>query len=100
MLKSLVLSNNYKEFYLGISDKEEKEEKFDNIQIIEDGCIASATFDYSFWTKGKIINWGSEHWGLIKTKGAWKITSVIFSMEFTVFSLNQPILRERKHLRL
>jgi hypothetical protein len=71
---------NYKAFYRHFYDKE-VEEKFYNINILEDGYIASVIFDYSFWGKGKKTNWGKESWAMIKTSGQWKITSVIFSLE-------------------
>lgn len=73
-------SANYKSFYRHFYPKN-VEEKFYNIQIDEDGYIASVTFDYSFWESGKKINWGKESWAVIKTKGKWKISSVIFSLE-------------------
>lgn len=72
--------SNYKSFYRHFYTKE-IEEKFYNIQIIENGYIATVMFDYSFWAKGKKTNWGKESWALIKTSGQWKITSVIFSSE-------------------
>lgn len=71
----------YKEFYRSFF-KHEVEEKFYNVQILEDGYIASVTFDYSFWYKSKKQNWGKESWGLIKTSGKWKIASVLFSLEY------------------
>jgi ribosomal protein L25 (general stress protein Ctc) len=71
---------NYKSFYRHFYTKE-IEEKFYNIQILEDGYIASVIFDYSFLEKGIKTNWGKEIWAMIKTKGQWKITSVIFSTE-------------------
>ena len=73
-------SANYKSFYRYFYDKA-VEEKFSNIKIVEDGYIASVTFDYSFWQNGTKTNWGKESWGMIKTNGKWKITSVIFSLE-------------------
>lgn len=74
-------SSNYKQFYASISEAGADEEKFSNIQIINDESIASVTFDYSFWKNKKKINWGKESWGLVKVNGQWKITSVIFSLE-------------------
>ena len=71
---------NYKAFYRHFYTKE-IEEKFYNIQILEDGYIATVIFNYSFWEKGKKTNWGKESWAMIKTNGQWKITSVIFSTE-------------------
>lgn len=73
-------SANYKSFYRHFYTKE-IEEKFYNIQILENGYIATVMFDYSFWEKGKKMNWGKESWAMIKTNGQWKITSVIFSTE-------------------
>lgn len=75
-------SATYKQFYRSISNTGANEEKFYNVVINEDGYIASVTFDYSFWNNKKKQNWGKESWGLIKTKGQWKITSVIFSFEY------------------
>lgn len=71
---------NYKSFYRHFFSKN-IEEKFSNIQIQDDGYIASVIFDYSFWSNGKKENWGKESWAMIKTNGKWKITSVIFSTE-------------------
>lgn len=76
-----IFSDSYKQFYISFF-KNEIEEKFYNVQIVEDGYIASVIFDYSFWYKKKKLNWGKESWGLIKTNGEWKITSVIFSIEY------------------
>lgn len=73
-------SGSYKNFYQSLSGKA-VEEKFYNVVIEEDGYMASITFDYSFWVNGKKGNWGKESWGLIKTEGKWKITSVIYSIE-------------------
>ncbi|WP_208025666.1 hypothetical protein [Niastella caeni] len=75
-------ASSYKSFYRSISDMGADEEKFYNIDINEDGNIAAVTFDYSFWESRKKINWGKESWGLVKINGQWKITSVIFSLEF------------------
>ncbi|CAH0163098.1 nuclear transport factor 2 family protein [Chryseobacterium sp. Bi04] len=86
-------ADDYKTFIKSFSD-DKSEEKFDNIKIIEDGAIASANFDYSFWYDGKMENWGKEIWTLMKINGVWKITSVTFSMELTKYFL-QPSLNER-----
>jgi len=89
-------ADDYKAFFRSVKGGN-SEEKFDNIQIIEDGNLASITFDYSFWYKQKMFNWGKEFWHLIKIDGKWKITSVVFSMELTKY-LPQPSLKERKKL--
>lgn len=80
-IKDDYFTGDYKGFYEKISEKGFNEEKFYNIDIQEDGYVASITFDYSFWANGKKQNWGKESWGLVKANGKWKITSVIFSME-------------------
>ncbi len=86
---------NYKSFYRHFYTKE-VEEKFYNIQILENGYIASVMFDYSFWEKGKKINWGKENWGMIKTNGQWKITSVIFSTEDETINPEPKIIKQEK----
>lgn len=86
-------TDDYKAFIKSFSD-DKSEEKFDNIKIIEDGAIASANFDYSFWYDGKMENWGKEIWTLMKINGVWKITSVTFSMDLTKY-FPQPSLNER-----
>lgn len=76
-------TDDYKSFIRGIiSDKESCEEKFYNVKVLCDESIAALSFDYSFWFDGKKSNWGKESWGLLKTNGTWKITSVLFSMDF------------------
>jgi hypothetical protein len=74
--------STYKEFFRGVYPIKAVEEKFRNVEIIEDGNIASVTFDYSFWMGKQKQNWGKEFWGLVKINDEWKITSVIFSMEY------------------
>lgn len=88
-------TDNYKTFFRSVNGQ--AEEKFDNIEIVEDGNLASINFDYSFWFKQKMFNWGKESWQLIKIDGKWKITSVVFSMELTKYH-PQPTLKERKKL--
>ena len=61
------------------------EDKFDHIEVTEDGTVASVTMDYSFWVDGEMSNWGNKYLGLIKIDGKWKITSVIYSIELTDF---------------
>lgn len=80
--KKNYFSSTYQRFYRSISNAGADEEKFYNIDIHEDGSIASVTFDYSFWENKRKVNWGKESWALVKAAGLWKITSVIFSLEF------------------
>ncbi|AZA93337.1 nuclear transport factor 2 family protein [Chryseobacterium sp. G0162] len=86
-------ADDYKAFIKGFKD-DKSEEKFDNIKIVEDGAVASANFDYSFWYDGKMENWGKEIWMLMKINGIWKITSVTFSMDLAKY-FPQPSLNER-----
>lgn len=86
-------ADDYKAFIKGFKD-DKSEEKFDNIKIVEDGAVASANFDYSFWYEGKMENWGKEIWTLMKINGIWKITSVTFSMDLAKY-FPQPSLNER-----
>lgn len=76
-------TSTYKKFYRTISNEGTNEEKFNNIKINTDGSIAAVTFDYSFWEKGQKINYGKESWGMVNLNEQWKITSVLFSMDFT-----------------
>jgi len=71
------------------------EDKFDNIQIIEDGTVASVSMDYSFWANNKMTNWGGKYLSLIKRDGKWKITSVIYSIELSDY-FDQPSLKHRQ----
>lgn len=77
--------SNYKTWFRRIATPPIKREDFYNIQIIEDGSVASVTFDYSFWRDNKKKNWGKEFWHLIKENEEWKIASVIFSMELELY---------------
>jgi len=77
--------DTYRSFFQYILKSGKKEEKFENIKIINDDVIATVTFGYSFWNEKKMTNWGSEYWQLIKVEGQWKIVSVIYSYELTEF---------------
>lgn len=76
---------DYKTWFRSVCKPEPRKELFSNIEIIEDGSIASVTFDYSFWVNDKKGNWGKEFWHLINENGTWKIASVIFSIELEVY---------------
>ena len=56
------------------------EEKFWDIEIINDEDIASVHFKYSFHQDDKKTNWGDEAWHLVRTEKGWKIASVIYSI--------------------
>jgi len=69
-----------KKFYSKL--KQGDEEKFYNIRTDIRGAFATISFDYSFHSEGKIKNWGTEYWSLIKIKEVWKISSVTWTMNF------------------
>ncbi|MBO9561498.1 MAG: beta-lactamase family protein [Niastella sp.] len=73
--------SDYKTWFRNLTKEGRFEERFANPVIVEDGSIASVTFDYSFWKNNQKGNWGKESWGLIKVNGTWKIASVLFSIE-------------------
>lgn len=58
------------------------EETFENVRIDSDGDVAQVWFDYSFNDNGYKQNWGKESWHMVRTDAGWKISSVIWSMEF------------------
>jgi hypothetical protein len=87
-------SATYNGFYDNLDEARQNQEKFDNVYIVDDGSVASVTFDYSFWSSGKKVNWGEEHWELVKVGKEWRISSVAFSLELEEV-LRQPPLIER-----
>lgn len=95
--------SDFKTWFRAVSASGSKEEKFRNPVIVVDESIGSVTFDYSFWVNGKKGNWGKESWGLIKQNGAWKIASVLFSMDLESVN-SEPndshVIREIKNERM
>jgi serine beta-lactamase-like protein LACTB len=77
--------SDYKTWFRRMATPPIRKEDFRNIEIIEDGSIASVTFDYSFWRENEKKNWGKEFWHLINENGKWKIVSVIFSIELEIY---------------
>jgi len=88
-------SGSYQAFMRSLFRYRTTEDKFDNIQIIEDGTVASVSMDYSFWANNKMTNWGGKYLSLIKRDGKWKITSVIYSIELSDY-FDQPSLKHRQ----
>lgn len=88
-------SGSYRGFLRALFKYKSTEDKFDNIQIVEDGTVASVTMDYSFWADNKMTNWGGKYLTLIKRDGKWKITGVIYSVELAGY-FEQPTLKERQ----
>jgi hypothetical protein len=62
--------------------KTSNEEKFSNIKIDADDAVAAVSFDFAFLVNGKPGNVGKEAWLLVKTEQGWKITSIVYSMNF------------------
>lgn len=86
--------SNYKTWFKRVCEPAPRKEDFHNIEIIEDGSIASVTFDYSFWVNGKKGNWGKEFWHLVNENGNWKIASVIFSIENEIYNSEPQSLQD------
>ncbi len=82
--------SDYQTWFQSVMQNSPKQEHFKNIEIVEDGHVASVSFDYSFWVNGKKGNWGKELWHLIKVADDWKIVSVIFSKELEKIKPEPP----------
>lgn len=75
--------SNCRKFINDICKTEKKQvEKFYDIKIDTDGSIGSISFDYSFISGIKMIQWGNEKWNLVKINNKWLITNVIYSIHF------------------
>jgi hypothetical protein len=61
------------------TSKDRLEEKFQNIEIRQDGPLGLVTFNYDFVENGKVTNSGIEHWQVCKIDGQWKILSVTWT---------------------
>jgi hypothetical protein len=59
--------------------KDKLEEKFQNIEIRQDGPLGLVTFNYDFVINDKVTNSGIEHWQVCKIDGQWKILSVTWT---------------------
>jgi hypothetical protein len=66
-----------------LRNKAGSEETISNIRIDTDGDVATASFDYSFLSGQRTVNWGKECWLLVRTGAGWKITTVAFSSNLT-----------------
>jgi hypothetical protein len=56
------------------------EERFYNMQVVQDGHLAWVRFDFEFLLDTKVTNYGIETWQVLKTPGdKWKILSNIWS---------------------
>ena len=61
------------------TSKDKLEEKFQNIEIHQDGPLGLVTLNYDFVIDDKVTNSGLEHWQLCKIDGQWKILSVAWT---------------------
>jgi hypothetical protein len=61
------------------TSKDKLEEKFQNIEIRQDGPLGLVTFNYDFVENDKVTNSGIEHWQVCKIDGQWKILSVTWT---------------------
>ena len=75
--------SNHKSFINDICKTPKKqEEKFYNISLSSDGAIGAISFDYAFYSDGKMIQWGNEKWNLARDGLKWLITDVVYSIHF------------------
>ena len=87
----LYASGNPRKFIEGFAKIPDKvEETFDNVRIDTDGDVAQVWFDYSFQFNGYKQNSGKEAWHMMRTAEGWKISSVIWSMEFNPVPAPKP----------
>jgi ketosteroid isomerase-like protein len=61
------------------TSKDKLEERFQNVEIRQDGDLGLVTFDYDFVINDKIHHSGLEHWQVRKIDGRWKILSVTWT---------------------
>jgi hypothetical protein len=61
------------------TSKDKLEERFQNIEIRQDGELGLVTFNYEFLINDKIHHSGLEHWQVRKIDGQWKILSVTWT---------------------
>jgi hypothetical protein len=61
------------------STKDKVEERFQNIEIRQDGPLGLVTANYDFVENDKVTNSGIEHWQVCKIDGQWKILSVTWT---------------------
>ena len=61
------------------TSKDKLEEKFQNVEIRQDGPLGLVTLNYDFLVNDKVTNSGVEHWQVCKIDGQWKILSVVWT---------------------
>ncbi|MEW9573322.1 nuclear transport factor 2 family protein [Rhodanobacter sp. Si-c] len=65
-----------------VGDAAASREIFSNVRIHSDGAVASVYFDFVFESNGEPQNIGSESWLLTRTDQGWKISGIVYSMNF------------------
>ena len=65
------------------TSKDKLEERFQDVEIRQDGDLGLVTFNYDFVINDKIHHSGLEHWQVRKIDGQWKILSVTWT-KYTV----------------
>ena len=63
------------------TSKDKREEKFNNIEIRQDGVLGLVTFNYDFVINDQVHHSGLEVWQLCKIDGQWKILSVTWTID-------------------
>jgi hypothetical protein len=61
------------------TSKDKLEEKFQNVEIRQDGDLGLVTMNYDFFINDKLHHSGIEHWQVRKIDGQWKILSVTWT---------------------
>ena len=61
------------------TSKDKLEEKFQNVEIRQDGPLGLVTLNYDFVVNDKVTNSGIEHWQVCKIDGQWKILSITWT---------------------
>ena len=62
------------------TSKDKLEEKFQNIEIRQDGPLGLVAFNYDFVINDKVHHSGLEVWQVCKIDGQWKILSVVWTI--------------------
>jgi hypothetical protein len=62
------------------TSKDKLEERFQNIEIRQDGPLGLVTFNYDFVINDKVHHSGLEVWQVCKIDGQWKILSVAWTI--------------------
>jgi hypothetical protein len=71
---------NYRDFARFVSNsKADLNPQHAHVQILTDGTIAAAYFNFVFFIDGHEENRGSEAWQLVKGNEGWRIVAITYS---------------------